>query len=120
MASAGSGYAAEPRRYSEEDRDWGVAPIARLRQPPYHAPTPLQIPGAAVIYTEELRAMLAGPDRPFRISVREVQALEAARKGDAKRARELWGEIAKDPGTPQGAAQRASAMLNLFAATEAK
>lgn len=63
---------------------------------------------------------LAGPDRPFRISVREVQALAAARKGDAKRARELWSEIAKDPGTPQGAAQRASAMLNLYAAAEAK
>ena len=63
---------------------------------------------------------LAGPDRPFRISVREVQALAAARKGDAKRARELWGEIAKDPGTPQGAAQRASAMLNLYAASETK
>ena len=63
---------------------------------------------------------LAGPDRPFRISVREVQALAAVRKGDAKRARELWGEIAKDPGTPQGAAQRASAMLNLYAAAEAK
>jgi hypothetical protein len=63
---------------------------------------------------------LAGPDRPFRISVREVQALSAVRKGDAKRARELWGEIAKDPGTPQGAAQRASAMLNLYAAAEAK
>ena len=63
---------------------------------------------------------LAGPDRPFRISVREVQALAATRKGDAKRARELWSEIAKDPGTPQGAAQRASAMLNLYAAAEAK
>ncbi|MDI1283371.1 MAG: tetratricopeptide repeat protein [Reyranella sp.] len=63
---------------------------------------------------------LAGPDRPFRISVREVQALEAVRKGDAKRAREIWGEIATDPGTPQGAAQRASAMLNLYAAAEAK
>jgi hypothetical protein len=63
---------------------------------------------------------LAGPDRPFRISVREVQALAAVRKGDAKRARELWGEIAKDPGTPQGAAQRASAMLNLYAAAGAK
>ncbi len=63
---------------------------------------------------------LAGPDRPFRISVREVEALAAARKGDTKRARELWGEIAKDPGTPQGAAQRASAMLNLYAAAEAK
>jgi len=63
---------------------------------------------------------LAGPDRPFRISVRELQALAAARKGDAKLARELWGEIAKDSGTPQGAAQRASAMLNLYAAAEAK
>lgn len=63
---------------------------------------------------------LGGPDRPFRVSVREVQALAAVRKGDAKRARELWSEIAKDPGTPQGAAQRASAMLNLYAAAEAK
>lgn len=63
---------------------------------------------------------LAGPDRPFRIAVREVQALAAARKGDAKRARELWAEIAKDPGTPQGSAQRASTMLNLYAAAEAK
>jgi hypothetical protein len=63
---------------------------------------------------------LGGADRPFRITVREVQALAAVRKGDAKRARELWGEIAKDPGTPQGAAQRASAMLNLYAAAEAK
>jgi hypothetical protein len=63
---------------------------------------------------------LAGPDRPFRISVRELQALAAVRKGDTKRARELWTEITKDPGTPQGAAQRVAAMLNLYAATEAK
>ena len=62
----------------------------------------------------------AGPDRPFRITVREVEALDAARKGDAKRARELWSEVAKDPGTPQGAAQRAATMLNLYAAAEAK
>ena len=33
---------------------------------------------------------LAGPDRPFRLSVRELQALAAVRKGDIKRARELW------------------------------
>ncbi len=64
--------------------------------------------------------LLGGAERPFRVSVREVQALAAVRKGDTKRARELWGEIAKDPGTPQGAAQRASAMLNLYAAAEAK
>jgi hypothetical protein len=63
---------------------------------------------------------LGGADRPFRISVRELQALAAVRKGDTKRARELWTEVTKDPGTPQGAAQRASAMLNLYAAAEAK
>ena len=49
-----------------------------------------------------------------------VTQMLALRKGDAKRARELWNEIAKDPQVPQGAAQRAAAMLNLYGATEAK
>ena len=42
---------------------------------------------------EELVAKLeplAAPDRPFHASVIELQALVAARKGDLKRARELW------------------------------
>jgi hypothetical protein len=59
-------------------------------------------------------APLAGPDRPFHSSVAELQALAAARKGDLKRARELWSEIVKDSGAPQGAAQRAQAMLSLY------
>ena len=63
---------------------------------------------------------LAAPDRPFRLSVRELQAMVAARKGDTKRARELWTEISKDPQVPQGTAQRAAAMLNLYGAAEAK
>jgi hypothetical protein len=63
---------------------------------------------------------LAGPDRPFRLSVRELQAMLAVRKGDLKRARDLWSEIAKDPQAPQAAAQRASAMLNLHGPAEAK
>ncbi|WP_421997961.1 tetratricopeptide repeat protein [Reyranella sp.] len=63
---------------------------------------------------------LAGPDGAFRLSVQELQALVAARKGDVKRARELWSEIAKDRQAPQGAAQRAAAMLNLYGAPEAK
>jgi hypothetical protein len=63
---------------------------------------------------------LAAPDRPFRLSVRELKAMVAVRKGDTKLARELWTEIAKDPQAPQGAAQRASAMLNLYGAPEAK
>lgn len=72
---------------------------------------------------EELLAKLeplAGPDRPFRLSVRELQAMVAVRKGDLKRARELWTEISKDPQAPQGTAQRASAMLNLYGSAEAK
>jgi hypothetical protein len=72
---------------------------------------------------EELVAKLeplAGPDRPFRLSVRELQAMLAVRKGDLKRARELWSEIAKDPQVPQAAAQRASAMLNFHGPAEAK
>jgi len=63
---------------------------------------------------------LAGPGRPFRLSVRELQAMLAVRKGDLKRARDLWSEIAKDPQVPQAAAQRASAMLNLYGPAEAK
>ena len=63
---------------------------------------------------------LAGPDRPFRLSVRELQAMLAVRKSDLKRARELWSEIAKDPQAPQAAAQRASAMLNFYGPAEAK
>ena len=72
---------------------------------------------------EELVAKLepmAGPDRPFRLSVRELQAMLAVRKGDLKRARELWTEITKDPQVPQAAAQRASAMLNFYGPAEAK
>ncbi len=63
---------------------------------------------------------LAGPGRPFRLSVRELQAMLAARKGDTKRAKELWNEIAKDPAVPQGTSQRVSAMLNLHGGAEAK
>ena len=63
---------------------------------------------------------LAGPQRAFRVSVRELQALAAARKGDTKTARAAWEEIAKDRAAPPGAQQRAQAMLNLYAAGEAK
>ena len=63
---------------------------------------------------------MAGDSRPFRTSVRELQAMSAARKGDLKRARELWTAIAKDPEAPQGAQQRAQALLNLNEGAEAK
>jgi len=63
---------------------------------------------------------LAQADRPFHVSVIELQALAAARKGDLKRAKELWTDIAKDPGAPQGAQQRAQAMLTYYGPGEGK
>ena len=63
---------------------------------------------------------LAQADRPFHISVIELQALAAARKGDLKRATELWTDITKDPASPQGAQQRAQAMLNSYGPGEGK
>lgn len=62
-------YAAAEARFAEEDRDWGVAATSQLRQPPYHAPTPREIPGAKLVYTRELQGLLAGPNRPLLIDV---------------------------------------------------
>lgn len=55
--------------YADESRDWGIAPTDRLRQPPYHGPTPLQIAGAEVVHTRQLQALLAGPESPVLIDV---------------------------------------------------
>ena len=63
---------------------------------------------------------VAQPDRPFHASVNELQALAAARKGDLKRARELWTALLKDPAAPQGVQQRAQAMLTLYGPAEGK
>lgn len=64
--------------------------------------------GETVAKLEPLSAM----DRPFRGSVLELQGLDAWRKGDLKRAREIWNQIVKDSMAPPGAAQRAQALLN--------
>ena len=66
---AAAAYAASESRFAEEDHDWGVSPTTQLRQPPYHSPTPREIPGAKVVYTRELQAMLNGPDKPLLIDV---------------------------------------------------
>ena len=63
---------------------------------------------------------LAQTERPFHTSATELQALAAARKGDLKKARELWTAISKDSAAPQGAQQRAQAMLTYYGATEGK
>ena len=63
---------------------------------------------------------LGADKRPFRASVRELQALSAVRKGDVKRAKELWTQIVTDPESPQGAQQRAQALINLNGGAETK
>jgi hypothetical protein len=63
---------------------------------------------------------LAQPERPFHASALELEALAVARKGDLAAARKLWNEIIKDPATPQGAQQRAQALLTLYGAAEVK
>lgn len=44
--------------FSHEAKDWGVAPTTRPQGPPFGAPTPTSIPGARVINTLELKALL--------------------------------------------------------------
>jgi len=63
---------------------------------------------------------LAQPERPFHASALELEALAAARKGDLAVARKKWNEIVKDPAAPQGAQQRAQALLTLYGPAEAK
>jgi hypothetical protein len=63
---------------------------------------------------------LAQGDRPFHVSVMELQALAAAKKGDLKQAKQLWTDITKDSAAPQGAQQRAQAMLNYYGPGEGK
>lgn len=63
---------------------------------------------------------LALAERPFHASALELEALAAARKGDLAAARKKWNEIIKDPAAPQGAQQRAQALLTLYGPTEGK
>lgn len=55
--------------FSYEDKDWQVPPVASPKPPPYHAPTPVSIPGARVIKTLELKALLAANDKVLVIDV---------------------------------------------------
>ena len=55
--------------YSYEDRDWQVQPITSPKLAPYHAPTPLSIPGGRVIRTLELKALLASNENVVVIDV---------------------------------------------------
>lgn len=55
--------------YADEDRDWGLAPTREIRQPPYSAPTPLTVPGAQTISTDELRKLIEDAPETLLIDV---------------------------------------------------
>ena len=55
--------------FSYEDKDWQVQPTTSPKLPPYHGPTPLSIPGARVIRTLELKALLASNDKVVVVDV---------------------------------------------------
>jgi rhodanese-related sulfurtransferase len=45
--------------YADESKDWGISETSRPKGPPYGVPTPLKVPGAKTITTDELKEMLA-------------------------------------------------------------
>ena len=51
-----------------EAEDWGVPATSELRHDAYHAPTPTTHPTATVINTQDLHAMLIGPNPPVTIN----------------------------------------------------
>ena len=55
--------------FADEERDWGVAPPPGLRAANYHGRTPATLPGARVLRTLELKAMLEQEPRPFLVDV---------------------------------------------------
>lgn len=72
LMTAGIVHAQQPAAgpyFADEDKDWGVAASSQLRLQPYHAPTPKDIPGAQVVSTGQLLAMLTSADPPLLIDV---------------------------------------------------
>ncbi|MCC6475039.1 MAG: sulfurtransferase [Burkholderiales bacterium] len=62
-------FSAAALAYADEERDWGVAPVLSLRQAPYSAPTPLRVPGARTVHTDELKRLLQGGAAPLILDV---------------------------------------------------
>jgi len=55
--------------FASESKDWGVEPTAMLKGHPYNVPTPRAIPGARVISTLQLMALLDAGDSMVVIDV---------------------------------------------------
>jgi len=44
--------------YADESKDWGISEMSRPKGPPYNVATPLKVPGAKTVTTDDLKAML--------------------------------------------------------------
>jgi PQQ-dependent catabolism-associated CXXCW motif protein len=60
---------AAAQTWADEDLDWGVAPAAQLRQPPYSGPTPTSVPGARTVATADLKVLLESQPAPLLVDV---------------------------------------------------
>jgi len=55
--------------FADEDRSWGISPPPGYRAGSYHGPTPDDIPGARVIRTAALQALIERQPRPMLVDV---------------------------------------------------
>jgi len=60
--------------FSFEGKDWGVEATTTPKRAPYHAPTPTSIPGARVIRTLELNALLESNKNVVLVDVLDSKA----------------------------------------------
>lgn len=61
--------ARDTQAFANEDKDWGIEPTTSPKTSQYHAPTPKHLPGAKVVRTLELRALLDSDKRAVVIDV---------------------------------------------------
>jgi PQQ-dependent catabolism-associated CXXCW motif protein len=69
LAASGTTGVRAADTFADEDTSWGIEPPPGYRAKDYHGPTPAAIPGARVLTTLELKAMLEGEPRPFLVDV---------------------------------------------------
>lgn len=58
LSGQGRARTAQDRAFADEDKDWGIEPTSKPQGPPHGMPTPMTIPGAKVIRTLALKALL--------------------------------------------------------------
>jgi rhodanese-related sulfurtransferase len=55
--------------YAYETKDWGVKPTSTIKRKDFHAPTPMEVPGAKTVRTVELKEMMSRQPAPVLVDV---------------------------------------------------